>query len=386
VNPNKDKLIAPNRMANRKEFSILVADDNPVNVKLLEKALFKVGYRVITALNGSQTQKLASKHRPDLILLDIMMPKGDGFEVTRKLKKDAETASIPIIFLTGRNELDSKMLGFELGAVDYITKPFHVQEVLARIRLHLKLSLATNFLIENQAEKLRQIRDAQTSMLVLPDDEPEACFDVQFLSLLEAGGDFYDVLTISEDIYGYFVGDVSGHNIETSYITAAVKALLKQNCIPIYEPQESMQIINNVLFKILSDGKYMTACYARLNRKTKRMTIVSAGHPPAIYLPKGGKPRFIELSGDILGAFSDVSLEREELRVEKGDRFYLYTDGLIEKPGERIVWTKRLKRLLCACDQVKALPLQNSAEALTEIMIGNGFEAEDDVVVLVIEV
>jgi len=369
-----------------RELSILTVDDNVVNLKLLTSALLKEGYKALTAVDGTQARQIASCEKPDLIILDIMMPGEDGFEVIRRLKRDPRTASIPVIFLTSKSELDSKMLGFDLGAVDYVTKPFHVQEVIARVRLHLKLSLATNSMIANQAEKLRQIQDAQAAMLVRPEDLPEASFGVHYMSLLEAGGDFYDVLRISEHIFGYFIADLSGHDLATGYMTSAVKALLKQNCIPLYQPIESIRIINDVLAEILPLGKYLTACYARLNRKTKKMTIINCGHPPIAYLPKKGKSRLIMLEGDILGTFRDVYFGNQEIRVNKGDRFILYSDGLIEDPGEKKVWTDGLDDLLKACDQLRDLPISQVAGSLFDLLRGNKGKIEDDIVVMAIEI
>lgn len=266
-------------------LSILVVDDNPLNVKLLETALIKEGYLILKAFNGPDARKIALEKKPHLILLDIQMPGENGFEVIKHLKENAVTASIPVIFLTGVSEIDSKLEGFELGAVDYITKPFHPLEVTARARLHLKLSIATNSLISSQAAKLRQITEAQTSLLVTPAQYPDANFGVDYRSLQEAGGDFYEVLPISESIFGYFVADFSGHDISTSYLTSSVKGLLKQNCSLIYQPGESIKMINDVLTEILPPGKYLTACYARLNRRKKQMVIISAGHPPVCYVP-----------------------------------------------------------------------------------------------------
>lgn len=367
-------------------LSILAVDDNVVNLRLLSSALLKEGYKVTTATDGVQARRIASGKQPDLIILDIMMPGENGFEVIKRLKLDPRTASIPVIFLTSKDELAAKMLGFGLGAVDYVTKPFHVQEVIARVRLHLKLSLATNSMIAVQAEKLRQIQDAQTSMLVRPEDIPEASFGVHYMSLLEAGGDFYDVLRISEHIFGYFVADVSGHNLATGYMTSAVKALLKQNCIPLYQPIETIGLINDVLMEILPPGKYLTACYARLNRKTAKITIISCGHPPVVYLPRGGKSRLVGLEGDVLGAFKDVYFGNQEIRVRKGDRFFLYSDGLIEEPGEKKVWTARLDDLLKACDQLRDAPVGQVAESLIKLLHADKNQIEDDIVVMAVEI
>ncbi|MBF0227006.1 MAG: SpoIIE family protein phosphatase [Desulfobacterales bacterium] len=367
-------------------LSILVVDDNPVNLKLIESTLVKEGYKVLTAIDGPSGKKIATDAKPDLILLDIQMPGEDGFEVIKYLKKQSVTASIPVIFLTGVSEINSKLEGFELGAVDYITKPFHPQEVIARVRLHLKLSLATNSLIASQAAKLRQIKEAQKSMLITPEMQPDAKFGVYYVALHEAGGDFYEVLPISENIYAYFVADFSGHDIKTAYLTSSIKALLKQNCTPIYEPSESIKMINDVLVEILPDGKYLTACYARLNRKTKQMTIINMGHPAVVYVPKDGNPRLINLEGDVLGIFKDVYFGKENISVSPGDRFYLYSDGLIESAECKKIWCEGLGDILEACSQVMDIPIREAPQKIVNMLLKDSEKKEDDVVLLGIEI
>lgn len=381
-----DQATAPAPIPDRKGLTILVVDDSPINVRLLETALSKEGYDVLTAENGPAARDIAATSRPDLILLDIMMPGEDGFAVIRFLKNNTTTTSIPVIFLTGVSEIESKIEGFELGAVDYILKPFHPREVLARVRLHLKLSIATNSLIASQAQKLRQVRKAQTQLLVSPQTLPDARFAVYYESLQEAGGDFYDVIPISRDIHGYLVADFSGHDISTSYLTASIKALMKQNCTPIYQPQESMKLINDVLVEILPDGKYLTACYAHLNRKTGRLTLINAGHPPAVYVPADGPAQLIRTEGDILGIFQDVIFGREVLTVHPGDRLYLYSDGLVESSADRVVWTEGAERLISACESVRNLPLAQVPDQIRRLLLNPSDPPEDDILLMGIEI
>lgn len=367
-------------------FSILVVDDSPVNLKLLETTLAKDGYRVLTASDGSAARNAALNERPDLILLDIRMPGEDGFDVIKSLKRNSGTASIPVIFLTGVSEIDAKLSGFELGAVDYITKPFHPREVLARVRLHLKLSIATNSMIASQAEKLKQITEAQVALLTTPDMQPEAHFGIYYHALHEAGGDFYDVLSISQGIFGYFLADFSGHDIKTSYLTASVKALLRQNTSPVYQPFESMKMINDVLAEILPEGKYLTACYARLNRKARQMILVNAGHPPMVYVPRLGNAELIEMEGDVLGIFKDVYFGQRQVEVAAGDRFFLYSDGLVESTLERSVWAKKLDTVLAACNDARQTPIEEAPKKIVQMLKPEAIHAEDDVVVLGVEI
>jgi len=367
-------------------YSILVVDDNLLNLKLIEKVLTKEGHIVLSADNGPDARRIAAQEHPDLILLDIEMPGEDGFEVIKKLKNDAATVTIPVLFLTGVSEVDVKLKGFELGAVDYILKPFHSQEVLARVRIHLKLSIATNSLVRDQARKLRQVSRAQNAMLPRPEDFPDAGFSVFYRPLEEAGGDFYDILNISNQITGYFLADSSGHDIETSYTTASVKALLAQNCNPVYSPRESMKMINDVLVEILPREKYLTACYMYLNRGTRIMTLVNAGHLPVVYMPKGKKPFFIKIQGGILGMFSDAAFGMERIAVNQGDRFFVYSDGMVESKKKRISWVAGLQGLLSIFEGVDKIDLADVPNILISRLFNGDPIPEDDIVLLCIEV
>jgi len=373
-------------MDNIQPYSVLAVDDNLLNLKLIEKTLTKEGYKIYTADNGPDARKTALEKQPDLILLDIEMPGENGFDVIKLLKDNLATVAIPVLFLTGVSEVDSKLKGFELGAVDYITKPFHPQEVLARVRIHLKLSIATNSLIQAQAGKLRQVTEAQAAMLPLPEDFPHAGFSVYYNALQEAGGDFYDILDISPNITGYFVADSSGHDIETSYMTASVKALLAQNCTPVYSPGESMKLINDVLVEILPPGKYLTACYMHLNRSTMKLTLINAGHPPVVSIPKGGEPVLIRAQGDILGMFSDAGFGQVSLSVSPGDRFFIYSDGLVESTENKVTWATGADSLLPVFAGLKDLPPDQAPGAVINRLFGSNAQPEDDIVLLCVEV
>ncbi|MCP4368006.1 MAG: response regulator [Deltaproteobacteria bacterium] len=118
---------------------ILVVDDNLNNLQLLVNMLTENSYEILAAANGSTALMIADANPPDLILLDVRMPKIDGYEVCRQLKENSKTKDIPIIFISALDEVFERVKGFELGAVDYIAKPIQIEEVLARVRTHLSL-------------------------------------------------------------------------------------------------------------------------------------------------------------------------------------------------------------------------------------------------------
>ena len=135
--------------------TILIIDDTPANVGLLVDYLEDNGFRVVVAQDGVEGIKRAEFAQPDLILLDIMMPGMDGFETCRRLKAAEKTADIPVIFMTALTESGEKVNAFGVGAVDYVTKPFHIEEVLARVKTHLALRAMHNQL-EQQNRRLQQ--------------------------------------------------------------------------------------------------------------------------------------------------------------------------------------------------------------------------------------
>ncbi len=148
--------------------SILVVDDNPDNLRLLEKLLTEQHYKARLATSGSRALATVRKEAPDLILLDIMMPGMDGFDVCRQLKSDEQTAQIPIIFISAVNETIDKVKAFSLGAVDYISKPFQEDEVLARVKTHLTLSILQRQMEKKNAELEKALAEIKILRGIIP--------------------------------------------------------------------------------------------------------------------------------------------------------------------------------------------------------------------------
>ncbi len=158
-------------MMTDQENLIMIVDDNPINAKILFNFLQLSGFRVLVAKSGESALEKLQVVSPDLILLDIMMPGIDGFETCRRFKQKEATQDIPVIFMTALSDVVDKVTGLNLGAVDYITKPFQQEEVLARVNIHLKLSQLTKEL-ENRAAKLTYtVEQLQQSQLQLVQSE-----------------------------------------------------------------------------------------------------------------------------------------------------------------------------------------------------------------------
>jgi len=366
---------------------VLVIDDSTVDRLMMSSVLQKEGFQVITASDGLEGIQTAAAERPDIILLDVVMPDLSGFETCDRLKRDNRTSAIPVIFLSSANDLQSRISGLNGGGVDYIIKPFEREEVLARIRIHLRIRRAFEALIEKERDSLRELQEAQQSILVRPEEMPAAKFAVHYRPLHQAGGDFYDVVELGEGISGYFNADIGGHGIGAAFITSALKALLRQNFSALFTPLDVMNLLNGVLCPILSEGVLLSAACVRLNRRTRRMVCVLAGHPPLIHLKANGATELINQEGDLLGAFDNPYFESCEIAVAPGDRLLFYTDGLIEEiHGQTVQRGEGLRNLIERAVELRGLPLGEMVEAIVAAISPPGEVVHDDILMLAVEV
>ena len=164
-------------MKNTEKPLIMIVDDNPQNIKILGNVLDENGYDTAVFLNGKSAIEFAKTEDPDLILLDIMMPDMDGYEVCEKLKKDMGTQTIPIIFITAKTETDDIVKAFDLGAVDYITKPFNSRELIARVKTHIEMKILRGLIpICSKCKNIRDDKDHWTNVEKYIQENSQAFF------------------------------------------------------------------------------------------------------------------------------------------------------------------------------------------------------------------
>ena len=194
---------------------ILIVDDTPANIQILTGILKEKGYQLSIATNGKQALQVLEKVRPDLILLDVMMPELDGFETCKIIKKTPGLDDIPIIFLTSKTDTSDIVAGFEIGAVDYVGKPFNTNELLARINTHLTIDQLRRSLAEKNEELARaQKREREMAFRVqsqlIPVNMPEIAgweFAANWIPAREVSGDYYDFIR-NQDRLGIIIADV----------------------------------------------------------------------------------------------------------------------------------------------------------------------------------
>jgi len=197
---------------------ILIVDDISKNLQVLGSVLKNEGHRVAFAKSGKQTLKYIESNIPDLILLDIMMPEMDGYEVCKIIKQDPRTMNIPIIFITALDDTENEYHGFELGAVDYITKPFHPKIVKARVNNHLRMKRRAD-LLENLAsiDGLTEISNRRKFDEVFEEEWKRAKRNSEYLSIVMMDIDYFKQFN---DHYGHAEGDECLRKVARSLITS----------------------------------------------------------------------------------------------------------------------------------------------------------------------
>ena len=180
------------------------------------------------------------------------------------------------------------------------------------------------------------------------------------------------------------MADVSGHDLGASFITSSLKTLIRQNAGPLDGPSDTLRTMNGVLHTVLAPGQHLSAAYLTLARPSGRIRLALAGHPAPLLVSPGGQTVWLEAEGDLLGAFPSVHFDVLDLRANPGDRIYLYTDGLIERPGSGR--EPGMVELAAQCARMADQPLDDALGAITEAMSQKGRKPEDDIVLLGIEV
>ena len=186
-------------------MTIMIVDDTKDNINILRQFLAKFGFKTKVAFNGEMALDLIPKLKPDLILLDIMMPGIDGYEVCIRLKKDAELKNIPVIFITARGDTKDVVEGFEAGAVDFIMKPFRLEEVYARVKTHLTLSAALKKLtLDNETDPLTGLFNRRAFLEKIENEAIRFKRNQKPFSILFGDIDLFKKIN---DTYGHSAGD-----------------------------------------------------------------------------------------------------------------------------------------------------------------------------------
>ena len=397
-------------MSDNERPTLLVVDDTPDNLTLMS-GLLKDLYKVKVANGGDRALKIAaSDSPPDLILLDIMMPEMDGYEVCRRLKADPKTADIPVVFLTAKSEEQDEMVGLELGAVDYITKPISPPIVLARVKTHLTLKRVSDFLrdqnvflenevrrrseelvqstlqrelLENDLRVARKLQDSMLPPLSHRLDPWQLGATLQPARMI--GGDLYDFFALPGQRLLFAIGDVSDKGVAAALYMVRVLTLLRWLAPESPDPGHLLGRLNDALCRNNDACMFVTLGCGFLDTSNGRVSYASAGHPAPLILETGQIPRQFECrGGPALGLIEGVEFESSPCQLSAGQGLLMITDGVDEanNPGREEFG---LERLIEAVGRSLASPDQVMSDALRAVeSFTAGADPHDDLTMLVL--
>lgn len=377
---------------------ILVVDDLPQNVIELQKILSAMGYCVEAAYDGLQALEKVAEEAPDLILLDVKMPKMDGLTMCQQLKSDEKTRSIPVVMVTASGERESNVKALRYGADDFIVKPIEWEILSARIKSLLLVKRLNDDLqhhiktIEKQSQKinseLQMAREVQQAML--PHEVPNVPglrIAYQYIPCDYVSGDLYDFVKLPDGTLWLIIADVSGHGVPAALISTMTKALFRSYVTEATSPENVASRINKDFINYL-DQMFVTGILLRFDPEDRSFQYICAGHPP-ILLAQKRKNSLTRLAATSspFGILPGTTFHTETVQLTTGDKLLFYTDGLYE--------CRNSTREQFGLPRLESLYFQNSHLAPNELLtliheqirgfVGHN-KFDDDIAILVLEV
>ena len=378
---------------------ILVVDDEPRNVRILQIQLNARGYTVYTAADGLQALDVVKEEMPDLILLDINMPKMDGFEVVKQVRANEATEFIPIVMITAlRDTRENRIKSIEAGADDFIEKPFDSLEVLARVRSLLRIKHYQDTLAKYNTrlqEELQMARSIQE--ILIPQDGVQELSGFRVASHccpeMAVGGDFFDVWEIAPNRLGVFISDVMGHGVSAAFVTVFIKTILAEFQQQIENnPGHLLEILNTRFNDLISSRLFMfaTAFCGIIDLDKGEFVCANAGHSfPFLYNAQEKTYHLVgdKNTGNGLGIWRDSVYETTHYPFDQLSKIFLYTDGVYEakNPKGEEFTIDRLRRLVDTWTDQSVAELVTSVSEAVDTFTDN-CPKDDDLTLIAIEV
>ncbi|HEY9615168.1 SpoIIE family protein phosphatase [Allocoleopsis sp.] len=354
-------------------INILIVDDEPVNRQVFANYLSLQNYDITQASNGLEALALLeSGFKPDLILLDVMMPRLTGYEVTRKIREIWQANELPILLLSAKNQVSDLVVGLEVGANDYLTKPISKDELLARIKTHLNLQQlkAENLRLATELELTRQLQQ----MLLPRERELGTIAGLDIAGFMEpaeeVGGDYYDVLKYNGSLK-IGIGDVTGHGLESGVlmvmVQTAVRTLLTNNET---DPAKFLSAVNRTIYDNVQRMNSDKNLSLSLLDYHQGQLCLSGQHEELIVVRNDGSLERIDTIdlGFPIGLEEDIAdfISHTQVQLHPGDVVVLYTDGITE--AENLAGEQYgIERL---CEVVRG-NREQSAEQIKQTVLGD---------------
>jgi len=375
----------------RERSRILVVEDHAAS-RMLLTALLKGQYDVKPVVTGEEALDAARTFQPELVLLDIDLPGISGFETLERLYSGIIDPMVPVLFLTGRNDTESRDRGLSAGAVDYLTKPYDRTELTIKVRNHLALYMAKQRIQEaNRVMALEMKMAAKLQRSLLPQSFPTAnkvSVVVRYEPSSIASGDFYDVIDLGHGLMGFTLVDVSGHGVRSAMIGAMFKMAFQTQERSCGEPASLLAALNDQMCAVIPSTDFLTVFYGVIDAEDMRLYYANAGHPkPLLRRAASREIEDLEVSSLLLGAVPGAEFEEGTAALHPGDQLLLFTDGVTECAAaarpEIMYGRDRLRTVFASRASLPAVDLLEAViDDLKTFSGGQGFA--DDVSLLLI--
>jgi len=338
---------------------LLVVDDVPVNCELIASYLELAGFSAIeTAADGVEALEKVGNFRPDLLLLDLSMPRMDGYEVCRRLRADSTNSDLPILVETALDEPGQRAAAFKAGATDLVTKPINRDELIARVRIHLERRLMIGNLLrfhDRLEGELATARQMQAAMLPSHkrirriEEEYGLRIAAHFEPSDELGGDFWGMRRLSRRRLGVFLVDFTGHGVTAAMNTFRLQSLMGDRWDHAEDPAEFLTALNAALVPLLPSNQFATMFYAAIDVDEGDLTFAAAASTDP-FLGRKGSCDLIRGDGQglPLGISANATYENRRLAFAPGNLLFLYSDALLDpvESDEEFVAEEHLGRIV----------------------------------------
>jgi len=317
---------------------ILIVEDDPAILCGLRDNLEFESHQVLTAADGEAGYRLVCEHTPDLVILDLMLPKMSGYDLCRRVR--GEGFNGPILMLSARSEEGDRVVGLDLGANDYVSKPFSLRELLARVRALLRHEREHHLDEARLSGELEMATRVQQGLFprVLPEvpglDYAGICRPARGVS-----GDYYDFLALGDGKLGLLLADVSGKGMSAALLGASLHAVVRANAVSAGNRSgEVLAKANALLFETTTAERFATVFYGVYDPTTRMLAYSNAGHCPPMLVRRDEQGNAICIRLPSLtppvGMLPDLSPLQEKVKLTSGDWLLIYSDGISEAATE----------------------------------------------------
>ncbi len=349
---------------------VLVVDDIEANRDVLTRRLERQGYTVAIAENGREALERLRAATFDLVLLDIMMPEMDGYEVLQQLKADHALRHIPVIMISALSELDSVVRCIEMGAEDYLPKPFNPTLLKARIGACLEKKLLRDREIQLFAQlqihnaemaRWRKMQDADLAVarvtqqaIVSSPSPPIEGWQVEtvYTPVIQVGGDVYGCRQLDRGLWLFWLADATGHGVAAALFTTLVASLFDRASSASNTAHGILSRVNAEFYDVLHGRSFMSACCLVVDGDG-RLSVAGAGHPPLLIRRRNGNVETLPSSNLLMGIEPGAAMNEVVTNLASGDLALLYTDGLhsLKTKGGARMTHQNLTDILTTCDE-----------------------------------